>query len=139
MNMKLGWALLFAFVLVGSSVVRADDSKVEAAMAVDKDTKPTDTFTADTPKLYAFFRSKGTSKGDKFRGVLVADDVGSAAPANTKVVEASQEADQDDYYGAFEFDKPTSGWPVGKYHVDIYVGDDLMTTVKFTIEAAAAQ
>jgi outer membrane usher protein FimD/PapC len=108
---------------------------VEAAIAVDKDTKPTDTFDATVPKLYAFFRSTGTSKDDKFRGVWIADDVGGAAPANTKIDEASLAADQDNFYGAFSLTKPTNGWPPGKYHIDIYVNDDLATTVKFTIAA----
>ena len=44
------------------------------------------------------------------------------------------EEDTDD--GDFAFSKPTKGWPVGKYRVEIYVNDDLAKTVKFTIEAA---
>ena len=28
------------------------------------------------------------------------------------------------------------GWPVGKYKIDIYDGDELATTVKFTTKAA---
>jgi hypothetical protein len=31
--------------------------------------------------------------------------------------------------------KPTKGWPVGKYKVEIYVGDELATTTTFTIKA----
>ena len=130
--------LLFVTLLsLGFSLARADDDapKVEAVIAVDKDTKPTDAFDATVPKLYAFFRSTGTSKDDKFRGVWIADDVGSAAPANTKIDEASLAADQDNFYGAFSLSKPTNGWPPGKYHIDIYVNDDLATSVKFTIAA----
>ena len=131
---------LLVAVMLGSFVARADDDapKVEAAIAVDKDTKPTDSFANDVPQLYAFFRSTGTKKGDVLRGVWIADDVGSAAPANTKIDEASITADQDDYYGAFSLSKPTAGWPVGSYHVDIYLGDTLATTTKFTITAAGS-
>jgi hypothetical protein len=130
-------ALLVALMVGSSLLVRADDGpKVEAAIAVDENTKPTDTFTADVPKLYAFFRSTGTAKGDVLRGVWIADDVGAAAPANTKIDEASITADQDNYFGAFSLTKPTNGWPPGSYHVDIYLGDDLATTVKFTITPA---
>ena len=56
-----------------------------------------------------------------------------AAPANTKIDEASLTADQDNFFGASTLSKPTKGWPVGKYKVEIYVGDDLATTVSFTI------
>ena len=122
-------------VTVGSLVAHADSPTVEAAIAVDSDTKPTDSFATTVPKLNAFFKSTGTVKGDKLRGVWIAEDVGDAAPANTKIDEASIIADQDDYYGAFSLSKPDKGWPPGKYRVEIYLNDELVTTVKFTVEA----
>lgn len=111
------------------------DPKVEAKTAKDKDSKPTDTFTADVAKVYAFFKSTGTKKDDVFRSVWIADDVGDAAPANYKIDEGTLTADKDDFSGAFSMSKPNKGFPVGKYHVDIYVGDQVATTVKFTIKA----
>lgn len=132
--MKRIIALLLATVLFTSA--HAGDVKVESVIAVDGDTKPATTFTADTPKLYAFFRSKGTAKGDKLRGIWIAEDVGEAAPANTKIDEATVTGDADDFHGAFSLSKPDKGWPVGKYKVEIYSGDELATTVKFTITAA---
>jgi hypothetical protein len=132
--MKRIFALLVVVVICVSQA-HADNLKVEAVIAKDKDTKPAKTFAADVKKLYAFFRTKGTEKGDKLRGVWIAEDVGDAAPANTKIDEASLTADEDDFYGAFAISKPTKGWPAGKYRVEIYAGDDLATTVKFTIEA----
>ncbi|MFL6584125.1 MAG: hypothetical protein ACJ8KU_06370 [Chthoniobacterales bacterium] len=114
----------------------ADKPTVEIAIAKDQDSKPTTTLTADAPKIYAFFKSKGTHPGDKLRSVWIADDVGTVAPANTKIDEATLSADKDNFYGAFSLSQPTSGWPVGKYHVDIYVGDTLASSAKFTIKAA---
>jgi outer membrane usher protein FimD/PapC len=38
--------------------------------------------------------------------------------------------------GDFNFSKPTKGWPVGKYRVEVYVNDELAATTKFTIKAA---
>jgi hypothetical protein len=133
--MKRLLAVVFA-ALICVLYAHAGTVKVEAKMAKDKDSKPTDSFSADVPKLYAFFETQGSTKGDKFRGVWIADDVGDAAPANTKIEEASLTADQDNFYGAFALSKPTKGWPEGKYHVDIYAGDDLATSVKFTIGKA---
>jgi hypothetical protein len=123
-------ASLVAFTLSA----HADTPKVEGAIAVDADTKPTDSFASTTPKLNAFFRSNGTAKGDTLRGVWIAEDVGSAAPANTKIDESTITADQDNFFGAFSLSKPTAGWPVGKYRVEIYLNDQLATTVKFTIQ-----
>jgi hypothetical protein len=135
--------LLKLILLVAAAAVvaqaHAGKFKVEAAIAVDQDTKPATTFAAIVPKLYAFFKSTGTHEGDKLRGVWIAVDVGDAAPANTKIDEANLTADQDDFYGAFSLTKPTKGWPVGKYRVDIYNGDELATSVKFTIKTGKAQ
>jgi outer membrane usher protein FimD/PapC len=97
---------------------------------------PSTTFAPNTPKLYAIFKTEGAKTGDKIRGVLIAEDVGDVAPANTKVLETILDMDGDTEAGDFTFIKPTTGWPVGKYRVEIYVNDDLATKVKFTVKAA---
>jgi hypothetical protein len=136
--MKRTFALLFVS-LICASVSYAGEGKVEAAIAVDQDTRPATTFAPDVPKLYAFFKTQGTEKGEKLRGVWIAEDVGNAAPANTKIDEATLTADQNDFFGAFSLSKPNKGFPVGKYRVEIYDGDELATTVKFTISSKPAK
>lgn len=113
---------------------KADAKKVlRAAVAVDKDTKPTDSFSADVPKLYAFYIGEALKAGDKLRGAWIAEDVGAAAPKETKIDEATITAETPKDSGAFSLSKPTAGWPVGKYRVDIYVNEKLAESVKFTI------
>ena len=107
---------------------------VESAIAKDSDTPPATQFASDVPKLYAFFKSTGTQKGDTFRAVWIAEDVGAAAPKETKIDEATLAADQDNFAAAFSLSKPTNGWPVGKYRTEIHVGDKLASTAKFSIE-----
>jgi len=130
--------LLLASAFLAVSIAQADTTTpaVESAIAVDQNTKPTDTFPATVPQLYAFFKSTGTHKGDTFRIAWIAEDVGSAAPKETKIDESTITADSDDFYGAGSLTKPTAGWPVGTYRVEIYLGDNLVSTSKFTIEAA---
>ena len=132
--MKRLFAILASIFVFTSA--NAGDVKVESIIAVDGDTKPATSFASDTPKLYAFFRSKGTEKGDKLRGVWIAENVGDAAPANTKIDEATVTAEEENFHGAFSLSKPDKGWPVGSYKVEIYDEDELVTTVKFTITAA---
>ena len=38
------------------------------------------------------------------------------------------------YFVNSQLSKPTKGFPVGKYRVEIKLGDKLVTTAKFTIE-----
>lgn len=133
-SMKTLVTLLLSLSLLLS--VNAGNIKLEAVIAVDGDTKPTTSFAADTAQLVAFFRTTGSAKGDKIHAVLIAEDVGEAAPANTKVMEDTLTADKDDFFGGYKFSKPTAGWPVGKYKVEFYSGDELLGTVKFTITPA---
>ncbi len=135
-NMKRTFALLIA-TLVCTAAARASDVKVEAYMTTDPEDEATTSFTSDTANIFAIFKTKGLKDGDKLRGVLVAEDVGDAAPANTKVVDKELAMDGDTEAGDFKFIKPTNGWPAGKYHVEIYVNDKLATKVKFTVKAAA--
>jgi hypothetical protein len=140
--MKKLLLLLAALTLVSFPLWADDDATgptVKSAVAVDQNTKPTDTFTADTPQLMVFFLSKGTVKGDKFRMVWIATDVGSAAPPNTTINDSTKVADSDDYGDGDSLSKPTNGWPLGKYRVEVYLNDKLASTSEFTINAAATQ
>ena len=114
--------------------VQADDMTVEAVLAKDKDSEPTDVFAPDVAQIWAFFKTKGSKKGDKIRVVWIAEDVGDSAAPETKIDEGTLTADKDDYNGAFSLSKPTKGWPLGDYRVDIYNGDEVATSVSFAIE-----
>ena len=131
-------AALFT-VAVWTAQAYAGTAKIEAVVAEDQNSKPADTFPSDVPKLYAFFRTSGTKKGDNVRGVWIAEDVGNAAPNNTKIDETTLSADKDDFYGAFSLSEPTKGWPVGHYRVEFYLGSELVTTVKFAITSAKTE
>ncbi len=132
------FALVIA-VVISASVALADDVKVKAVMTTGPEDDPVTSFASDTPKLLAMFKTKGIQSGTKVRGVLIAIDVGDVAPANTKVLEKTLTLDEDTDDGDFNFSKPTNGWPVGEYRVEIYVNDQLATTVKFTIKAAKSK
>jgi hypothetical protein len=136
--MKRTFSVVVALVvsLICLSVVKAGAVSVKVRMTAGPQDPPSTTFASNTPKLYAIFKTEGAKAGDKIRGVLVAEDVGDVAPANTKVLETILEMDGDTETGDFTFSKPTNGWPVGKYRVEIYVNDELATTAKFTIKAA---
>jgi hypothetical protein len=137
-NMKKTFSVVVALVgsLICLSVVKAGVVSVKVRMTAGPQDPPSTTFASNTPKLYAIFKTEGAKAGDKIRGVLIAEDVGDVAPANTKVLETILEMDGDTETGDFTFSKPTNGWPVGKYRVEIYVNDELATAAKFTIKAA---
>lgn len=108
--------------------------KMRAALtdkAVDGELKKS--FPSDVAKIYLLIEAKALKGGEKVRAAWIADDVGDAAPKKTKIDESTEAAGEGGSLGAFTLSKPDKGWPVGKYRIDIYVGDDLAKSVKFTI------
>src|SRR5207302_5921792 len=124
--------------LISIAAARAGEVKVEATMMTEPHGRELTAYTADAPRLYAIFKTKGTSEGDNVRCVWIADDVGDAAAKGTKIEEKTITA-KGDMEGEFSLSKPTPGWPLGKYHIEIYVNDELATKVNFEIKAAKKQ
>ena len=125
---------LLALALI-TPVVSAEEAKLlRAIVAIDGETPPATTFANDVPQLYAYILADNVEVGDSVRGVWIAEDVGEAAPKNHKIAEQTLEITSKKS-GGFKLTKPTNGWPVGQYRVELYVGDKLAETVKFKIQA----
>ena len=91
-------------------------------------------FAPSQANIVCVFQVTGAAAGTPIRSVWIADDVGSAAPPNTKLAEKSIAApDGGEFSGDFNLSAPSSGWPVGKYHLDIYIGDTLAKSISYTI------
>lgn len=126
--------LLLFLSVICIGVARAGDVSATVTMAKGPDDQPTTTFAPNTGIIYALFKTKGAKSGDKIRGVLTAESVSDTAQPNTKVFETLLDMQGDD--GEFDFSKPTNGWPLGKYRVDIYLNEELVASAKFTVEPA---
>src|SRR5437762_2632800 len=134
--MKRLVAVVFASALSLAFVLGAD-VKVNVKTATGPEDQPTTSFNPDTPTIFALFDTEGIGTGDKIRGALIAEDVGSAAPPNTKIFEKTVTLDEDAVDGKFSFSKPTKGWFPGKYRVEVYVNDDLAAKTRLRIEAGS--
>jgi hypothetical protein len=130
--MKRILVLLSAMIVCGQ-LARAGDVKVEVKMTNEPGGEGLASFAADTEKVLALFKTEGAQNGDKIRGLWIAEDVGGAAPANSKIDEKTLTMEGDTEDGVFSLSKPTNGWPAGTYRLDIYVNDKLVKTEKFTI------
>jgi len=96
------------------------------------------TFTQDTGTIYLICKSDNVQKGQQIKVVWIAADTNGIAAANyrmdEKILEVPDNASKDNPWNAtFSLEKPTAGWALGTYHVDLYEGDKLFKTVKFTI------
>lgn len=119
----------------GAAVAQAGDIKIKAIITSQPGEGAVTVFPPGTPEVFATFKTKGVGEGTKIRGVWIAEDVGSAAPANSKIDETTVTLDGDTDKGSFSLSEPKKGWPAGKYRVEIYANDELATKVNFTIEA----
>jgi hypothetical protein len=109
---------------------------LHAALAKELTAEATTSFAPDLKKIFCRWQGEALNKGDKIRCVWIAEDVGGVAPPNYKVDETATTADGPEAFGTFTLSRPNKGWPPGKYRVELYAGDQLADTVKFTIGAA---
>ena len=135
-------ALLFAaitFVLVCGGAVEAvaqlsGKKAIHAFTALDKDHKPTTTFSSDVLRIYAFWKGESLAVGDKIQSVWIAEDI-DGAPKDSKILEGETKVYKSDEDGSFSLSRPRGRvWPVGKYRVEIYINGGLAELVKFTIK-----
>ncbi|CAM4422797.1 MAG: hypothetical protein LEGION0403_FIIPPAGN_02173 [Legionella sp.] len=109
---------------------------------------PTEVFTKDTQVLYVFWKSTQLKEGQKIKSVWIAEDTNHVAPPNYKIDEVELTLQPrtkanliallpgNQWSGKFKITKPNNGWPVGKYHMDIYVDDNLVKSIKFNVAQA---
>jgi len=111
----------------------AEKKPLHAALAKELTGESTTTFPPNHPKIYARWQGETLEKGDKIRSVWIAEDVGDVAPKDYKMDEVTSMADGPRGFGTFTMTKPTKGWPVGKYRVEMYQNDKLVETVRFEV------
>ena len=123
--------------VIFASVANAADPQMKVTLTKDKTGgTPATTFDPTVETVFALFKGENLHAGDKLRGVWIAEDVGDAAPPGTKIDEKTVDSPGESATGNFSLSKPDKGWPVGKYKLDVYVNDKLVTTEKFSVAGA---
>lgn len=101
---------------------------------------PTDQFAATVPVVHMTYKTKDLPEnGGTYVIKWIAEDVGAAAPANSVIATLNEsvkdaQAGMKNYVVNSKLSKPTSGWPVGTYRVEVSYADKLVTTAKFSIK-----
>lgn len=84
---------------------------------------------ASLPKVTFYFRAKA---GTTLTGAFIAEDVGAAAPKNF-VIDSANVTAADKMAATFTLGRPTNGWPIGQYRLEIKQGKKLVHTERFMI------
>ena len=107
---------------------------IQLYLATSKESKATTTFSSDVMRIYAVWKGQSLEAGDKIKAVWIAEDIGEAAPKESKILEGELKVYKPDEDGAFYVSRPSGKiWPVGKYAVIIYINGNLAQRAKFTI------
>lgn len=134
----------FNHTLLANTAVQIDTVLTDK-LSEDNPGEPKDVFKPDTSKIYVIWKSDQLKEGQSIKSVWIADDTHNVVPANYKIDEATFDLNKsfkekmmsvlpgNYWHGNFSLSKPNAGWPVGKYHVDIYVDNQLVKTIPFTI------
>lgn len=139
--------LSFSMVLCAETSPQIDTILTDQAS--DNHPMPKEAFTKDTPVLYVFWKSIQLKQGQKIKSVWMAEETNHVAPPNYKIDEVELTLEPgtatnliallpgNQWSGKFKITKPNNGWPAGKYHMDIYVDDNLVKSIKFNVAEAA--
>ena len=120
------------FEAVAQSADKTSTKLLHGILAKTEQGVPTTKFSSGAQKIYAFWKGDRLKLGDTIRIVWMAEIVGYSK--NARIAESSAVAYKPDDDGIFSLARPAGGWPAGKYRAEIYVGDKLAETLKFTIE-----
>ncbi len=92
-----------------------------------------DRFPAGQHPLYLAFKAVNLPRNSVIKGVLVAEDVGGAAPPESRLAETSvAAADGGSVPGHFQFTL-NPAWVPGRYRIELYINDRPAQTVRFAV------
>lgn len=143
---KCCFCILVSFLLFFHSISFAEDNAplfsctlTDSKSQDGESSKSRDEFTVDTPAFYLSCYSDHVNKGQKLKSVWIAEDTNNVAPANYKIDEkeivvSPDVANEPGVTADFSLSKPTNGWPLGSYHVDLYVDGKLDQSISFSVK-----
>lgn len=142
--MGVGWAevvtALIASSWLATSTPALAEGKLERAQCglvtgADATTlTPTSEFTLATPAIHCVAVVTKGAAGSTLESRWIAEDVGSAAPANTLIAKYPVTFAEGSVGPAlFSLSRPDNGWPEGIYRIEFWLANEQIGTVPFRI------
>jgi hypothetical protein len=118
----------------GGRITKAEmGSKLDAATD-ELEVNPTNEFAPATPRIICRWQAEGVKAATIAKGIWIAEDTGGAMEKDAKLSESKMNLPPVAYMTAVFKLATDSPWPVGKYRLDLYLGDDLSKSVPFIIK-----
>jgi hypothetical protein len=132
--MRATLLLSLALFALSAGAAHAGDHIGRTALVVGDDgTEVQAVFAPDTPKIVLHVELKGAEAGAKVEAAWIAVKT-DAAPANYKIDAVSTTLDSTLDEATFDLSKPTAGWPVGTYQVELTYNGTAEKTVPFSVK-----
>jgi len=94
-----------------------------------------ESFTPDTPKIYLHAGLVDMPSGTKLTSNWIAEDSHGVAPPNYKIDSVDLTVGAIVNVATFSLSKPTKGWPIGTYRVDLLIDGKASGEAHFKVEA----
>jgi hypothetical protein len=101
---------------------------VSVRVATEEKGNSATTFPKNTPHLFGTFRTTGTNKGDRIHAVWV------NSSTKKPLYKIDMTSTEPNFYGTVSISAPPTGWPPGKYELDIYLGNKMAGSASFNIK-----
>lgn len=98
-----------------------------------KNGDPVDSFSPDTPEIFLSMGFNGVAQGSKITATWIAVKV-DGAPPGTTIASTDVGVETGEDTANFSMTKPTKGWPIGDYRVDISIDGKVVKTGLFEVE-----
>jgi len=130
--MKLGMpAVVFAALFAAAPALAADPSIGQTAFSLPDNGAAQQVFKPDAPKIVLHAQLLDAPKGTTVAADWIAEKTG-GAPPNYKIDSAELTTTGEDEL-EFSLSKPTTGWPLGDYRVDLTIGGEQAKSAHFRV------
>jgi len=130
--MKATAILAGAFVLLAATAAYADPHVAQTAFSTEDGTTAQDVFPPDTSKIVLHVQVQDVTEETKFDADWIAEKT-DVAPANYKIDTSHVVAESGIDELEFTLSRPNAGWPTGDYRVDVSIGGEPATSVRFKV------
>ncbi len=125
--------LIIGVILVSGCTVRVStftiiDAKMSRSIENLEPVGLTSTFAPDSPEINVWYSWAHAPSGTELKAVWF------GPPNYIKITDFTVTIEDMSGRGHFKITKPTAGWPIGDYKVDIYADDNLVRSVSFKVE-----
>lgn len=125
-------AALFAAFIAVVPALAADPSIGRAAVTLPDAKEAQTAFKSDAPQIVLHAELLDMQQGTKVSADWIAENTNGAAPPNYKI-DSAEMTIKDEDEATFSLSKPTNGWPVGDYRVDLLIDGTKAKSVTFKI------